>query len=801
MPVIFLLAVLMALAGREASAFTQTAIPPGIAVVQGRVLDGKDQRPIEFATVVIRTQPDSVLVQGAVTDTAGYFKLEKLSPGNYQIGISYLGYETYLSKSFVLLPDAPSFDIGNISLSISEQMLEEVVVRGERPLVEQQMGKIVVNVSTGAFKTATTATDVLARSPGLLVDRNGQITVRGMFSPRIMLEGKYISAEEVKTIPAGDIDRVEIITNPSAQYEGDSQAVVNIILKKDKTLGWKANLFAEYAQNRYMRHEEGGQFSYKTKRALFYGRYEYFNYNFFKNTQVSRTISQEDQADVFEQYAREKSLARGHFYRAGADFAPAKNHEMGVMLRGFSYLSDARIGTATTVNETAYVFNQSSSPVTRNNVALNLNYKINLNNSRSLVANLDYARFGNQQSQRFASSDADADVLESEVPLNFSNRSRNQINLRSVKADYTHPLSNGARIELGAKGTWSASRNDWLLLTDLLEESPQVPATDLFMYSEGVASGYGTFSHALGKVQFQVGLRAEYTRTRNESVTLDNVWLRKYWNFLPSLNLQRPLGDNSTLSGGYTRRLRRPVYQDLNPFRFYLDTYSYFEGNPYLRPSITDQLEAAYQRGDFRTSVFYRYEKDLVKQLLEQEGDSRVIAYRVQNVDYLNSTGIDVSYSYRFTDWWKTQSYVVVKYDQFRTQVMGADFAARMVNYSLRATNAFVLPAAINAELTFLYNSRTQEAIYRVSPYYVFSAGLQRSFLKDRADVKVNFSDIFFTQKMQFATTLPQFDTRITQRTSSREVSVRLTYRMGISTFTHRSRSAGTAEEESRVKQ
>jgi outer membrane receptor protein involved in Fe transport len=800
-PMIFLLTAWVVLARAEVAPLSGLALSPGSIKVLGRVLDGKDQRPIEFATVVIRTEPDSALVQGAVTDSAGYFRLEKLPPGSYQISISYLGYQPYLSKSFTLLQDSPQLDVGNIRLVLSEQMLAEVVVHGERPLVEHQMGKLVVNVSTGAFKTATTAVDVLARSPGLLVDRDGQITVRGMYSPRMMLEGKPISAGELKTIPAGDIDRLEIITNPSAQYEGDSQAVVNIILKKDTTLGWKANLFAEYAQNVYMRHEEGGQLSYKTKRALFYGRYEYFKYNFFRNTETIRKIGEEDQADQFEQLSREKTTAGGHFYRAGADYYPRKNHELGVMFRGSSYVTGALNTVTTTVNDAASIFSLSNSPATRDNAALNLSYKINFSNSGSLVSYLDYFRFGSVQRQQFTALTDAADALEPEVPPRFSNRSQSLLNVASFKSDYVHPLKNGARIELGVKGTWSGSDNYWQLMTDTDGAGPQaLPSADTFKYHEQVTAGYGVFGHTLGKLQFQAGLRAEHTRTRNESVTLDNVWLRRYWTLLPSLNLQSALGNNSSISGGYTRRLRRPLYQDLNPFRFFLDSYSYFEGNPFLKPSITDQVEAAYHRGDFHISMFYRHEKNLVKQLSEQEGDSRVVAYKVRNVDYLNTTGVDVNYTHKITDWWKVQSYLVVKYDQFRTRVMGADFASQMVSYVFRATSGFVLPAAINAECNFFYNSRGLESIYDVAPYYAFGAGLQRSFFKDRADVKVNYSDIFYTQKQQFTTSLPGFYTRFTQRNSSRELTVRLTYRLGRSTFNHRSRSAGTADEESRVK-
>jgi hypothetical protein len=187
-------------------------------MVEGRILDGRNSSPIAFATVMLLNAFDSTLAKGAISDTSGVFKIEKISSGNYRIKISYIGYQNFDGTNFTLNTENPYKLFGNISLNITDQILNEVVVQGEKPPVERKVGKVIVNPSNSVFKTSNTALDVLSRSPGLIVNGQGGITMQGNTTPVVTIDGKTVplTTEEIKNIPAGDIDEIEIISNPSS---------------------------------------------------------------------------------------------------------------------------------------------------------------------------------------------------------------------------------------------------------------------------------------------------------------------------------------------------------------------------------------------------------------------------------------------------------------------------------------------------------------------------------------------------------------------------------------------------------
>ena len=780
--------------------------------LKGTVLDG-NQKSVDYATVAVLSATDSSLVKGSLTDTTGRFEIGSLNPGTYQLRVTAMGFSSFTSQSITLTSDRPVVDLGVIRLMVESRTLGEVTIKGERAVVERSMGKLVLNVTNSFFKTATNALDVLKRAPGLIVNQEGAISIKGQYAPVVYIDGKQqpLTADELRGLAASDIEQVEVISSASAQFDGETRAVINIKLKRDKTLGWKGNLYGGYTQNhRYNGGELGGSATYKTRQWAYYGRAGYGLYNNYLEGLGRRVVRGEAVRTEFNNDQLYKWTSKPLTYQFSADFTPKPAHQLGLMVKGNYTPSVDRLLNLNTQTDysPASVNTQLLQTLNVNqsqnqSVALDLNYKGKLNERGDELAVFgDYAHYTTQKSQDFRNDYLSPEGITLRQPMVMTGQFSSTISIRSFRADYSHPFGKVGKLELGAKRTWTTSDND--LRYDTLAAGGFVfdpSRSNRFLYDETITAGYAQLSREWEKTQVQMGLRVENTRSVGNSLTLNDVVNRSYFRWLPSVKVQQKLTENDVLSAGFSRKMRRPAFWELNPFTLYVDPYMYTEGNPFLLPVTHNTADLTYTHRDITFSLNYTLDKDVFVQLPIQDDQTKIVRYTRVNLDTQQKAWFDVSATHTLTTWWKMQHYGQVQYSQTQSAYpTGGLINTNAWSFYMDGRHTFTLPKGYNLDLNYTYSSPGVSYMYKVGSSGTLSLGLQKAVLNGRGSLQINASDLLNTYRELFYGQFENLDVWTLQKRNSRQLTIRFTYTLGRSTFNRSNRSSGSAEEEGRAR-
>ncbi|QHV94563.1 TonB-dependent receptor [Spirosoma endbachense] len=780
--------------------------------LKGRVTDG-NQKPVEYATALVLSAADSSMVKGGLTDTTGRFAINSLPLGAYRLRITALGFASFTSQFIMVSSHESVMDVGSIRLTAESKNLGEIIVKGERPVVEQSMGKLVLNVTNSFFKTATNALDVLRRAPGLLVNQDGAISVKGQYTPVVYIDGKQLplTADELRGLAASDIDQVEVITNASAQFDGETRAVINIKLKRDKALGWKGSLYSGYRQNqRYTGGEVGGSATYKTKQWAYYGRVGYSLSNDYLLGLGRRVVQSSTGRTEFNNDQLYKWTSKPLTYQFSADLTANASHQFGVLVKGNATASTDQL---TNLNQQTDYANERVNTVllqtlnvnqSRNqSVAIDLNYKGKLNErGDELTVFLDYASYNTQKGQDFRNDYRSFEGIAQRSPMVMRGQFPSTIRIRSFRADYSHPFGKMGKFEAGTKLTWTTTDSDLRYDTLAAEGFVFDPSrSNHFLYDEKITAAYAQLSQEWGNTQLQAGLRVENTRSVGNSLTLNNSVDRSYFRWLPSVKVQQKLSETDMVSAGFSRKMRRPAFWELNPFTLYVDPYMYTEGNPFLLPVTNNTLDLTYTHRDVTFSLNYTLDKDVFVQLPIQDDQTKIVRYTRVNLDTQRRAWFDVAVTHALTKWWKTQHYAQLQYAQTQSAYpTGGLINTQAWSYYLDGRHTFTLGKGYNLDLSYYYSSPSASYIYTVASNGTLSLGLQKSVLKGRGNLQINANDLLNTYRELFYGQFANLDVWTLQKRNSRQLTLRFTYTFGRSTFNRNNRNSGSAEEEGRAR-
>lgn len=782
------------------------------STVNGIVHDGKG-KPVEFASVVLTLSTDSTQTKGMLTDTLGGFDLTGLRPGIYRLHISSVGFSSYDNPA-IQLTDSTT-QLGEIMLLDDAKLLQDVVVRGERPAVERSLGKLTLNVSNSFFKTAASAFEVLKRAPGLRIDPQGGITIKGSVTPIVYIDGKQLplTAEELKNLPSEDIEQVEIMSNASAQYDGETRAVINIKLKRDKTLGLKGSSYMGVSVNRnYGGYELGGSATYKTKKFTYYGRAGYYEGNDFLREVGQRIVQTTSERSVFSSDAFTHWKNRPLSYQATIDYSITKNHLVGIMARGLTNSQNDLTDNTTRI--TTYPTGAATPPQidlpteTRTttlptNLAVDLTYRGTLNSKGDqLSVNLDYAHYQTAKTQTLRTHYTGDLIASISFPSVLLGQFPSTISIQSLKADYTNVVDKTLKIDLGAKLSQTKSDNeliyDTLSVAGGLVRDPR--RSNHFLYNEHIIAAYALVEKKLRKTSVEAALRVENTVAEVNSLTLDNVVKRNFIRWLPSLQVQHKFDEEHSLSFSYARKLRRPTFYELNPFQFYSSPFEYSEGNPFLLPATRSSTELAYTLKEITLTATYRVDRNLVAQMPIQNDITKVIRYTRTNLDKSQLVAFDVTAPLTIRKWWKTQHSVIAYYTRTTSVFDGGSFDNRAWSFILNGQHVFSLPHGYTLEWAYDYSAPSASQFYRSIAYGTVSFSLQKNVLKGAGSIQANFADAFNLYREKFYGIFQDVNVSTTQTRNIQQASVRFTYNFGRSTFSGRSRVSGSSDEENRAR-
>lgn len=800
--------------------------------ISGQITDNKG-KIVEFATITLLQAKDSSLVKGALADVNGSFEFEKVNYGNYIINISQLGYKKYYTSKFTLSSENQNIKLSNLILSEESKELGEVQVTAKKPFIEQQIDKTVVNVENSVVSAGSTAIEILEKSPGVTVDKDGNISLKGKQNVMVMLDGKptYMSASDLanmlRNMQSTQLDKIEIMTNPPAKYDAAGNAgVINIRLKKNQNIGLNgsANIGLGYGPYKSLPKESAGlNLNYRNEKVNVFGNFSANDRQSFQIQQINRKFFENGKViSGFNQVGNNERRNNSFAYKVGADYFLDKKNTIGFLFNGMNGNWNEDTNNETLIkNATSQLDTTSRTLGTiRNgwgNYSTNVNFKHVIDSTgKEITADLDFARYDANNSMKYRTSKYDnQNILR--TTRNEDGKANSKINIYSFKTDLVYPINKTSKFEAGLKSSYVTSNNDMrfdFLIGDLYTPVLDPTRTRDFIYKENINAGYINYSKEFKKVSMQLGLRVE--NTNGQGTLLGKELLnRHYTNLFPSVFFRQKLSKDHQLGYSFSRRIDRPSYEDLNPFLFFLDPYTYSKGNELLQPQFTNAFEVSHTFKDaITTTVNFSRTNGVMTDILEQNNALKTTNQTKINIGYVENMGIAFSVPVPITKWWFSNTYfnlynnhyvgdipkTVIASDGTSSTIL-QPLDARATSYQANMTHQFTLPKKFSLELSGWYMSPFIEGQMSGRPMGAMSFGIQKKLMNDKATVKLNVNDVFWSNRFNGSFIFNDIDVQVVNKWESRVIRLNFSYRFGNSKVAAaRQRRTGLEDEKSRVK-
>jgi hypothetical protein len=800
---------------------TSAAARPGS--ISGKVLD-KDGKALSFANVILLRYPDSSLVKTELSDEKGEYLLTPVADGAYIVKVTLIGHSAFISSELTVTSN--NLSIPDITLQPDGHELNEVSVRAQKPFIEVHSDKLVVNVENSIVNAGGSVLDILSHSPGVTVDQNDNISLKGKQGVNVMINGKIqpMSGQDLanvlKSMPSNSVESIELISNPSAKYDAAGTAgIINIKMKKDNKAGLNGSVNATYAQGVYGKANAGFNMNYRNKKLNFFANYNHsrregFNHltldrNFYTNNTFAGAYDQDNH------YLYHINTDLGGF---GMDYNVSSKTIVGFAVSGesthfrrdgynYSNIIDSGLIDTVKMHPASHFTTSNSSPNHWSNYTANINLRHTFDSSGKLLAiDADYANYPNIGHQDYTTTYyqnlADGTSVRSADPQAILHGDQEGITqIRSFKADYTNPLANNAKLEAGIKASLVTADND-LRFSNFIGNAyvPDVTRTNHFIYRENINAAYINFSKDWPKWSTQLGLRGEQTIADGHEQTIDSSFSRNYIQPFPSLAVQRHINKDNDLGITLSRRIERPNYEQLNPFKYYLDPTTYKSGYPYLNPALSWSAELSYVfRQKFITNINYTYTSSPITEVIQPSPtETKVTIQTTKNLTGMAYYGINGAYQFRFYKWWNNTTNINVYYARYTGDIAGSSLNAGKATFDVNSTNSFILPANWSAELSGFYQAPQVYGYMNLKPTWMLNIGIQKNLFEKRATVRLNATDIFWRGYPRATSIYNNYVESFVAKRDTRQVSASFTWRFGKRSLPPSMRHSGGAEDEKR---
>lgn len=767
---------------------------PAKAVIKGQVFDSETEMPLEFATVTVFNQKDSSLATGGITDEKGMFFLE-VKPGAYWVSIEFIAYKPKVFSNIVLTKDQPMADLGKILMEPDAETLTEVEVVAEKSQMMLSLDKRVFNVGKDLSNAGGSAEDILDNVPSVTVDIDGNVSLRGSGNVRILIDGKpsglvgISGTNGLKQLPANLIDRVEVITNPSAKYEAEGMAgIINIVLKKQnkKGLHGSFDLSAGLPKN----YGVTANLNYRKNRLNFFANYGIQDRRFDGGGNQYTEFYSNDTTTITIQDRDNDRGGLSHNFRFGADyyFNP-KN----ILTAAFSYRTGKDDNFAS-LNYYDYLFDLNTplgstyrtddEKEDDSNLEYNITYRKSFEEKgREFVFDVQYDDRKETERSNFLEQyyDENGVLLSGTELMQRSRNEEGQYQLR-LTADYTHPLGKEGKFETGLLASFREINNDYLV--EELNDQDWEVLTNLsnnFIYDEDIQAAYAILGNKSGKISYQAGLRMERSSVVTKLITTNEINDRSYVNFFPSAHIAYELADQNSFQVSYSRRVRRPRFWDLNPFFTFSDSRNQWSGNPNLDPEFTDSYEIGHlkywEKGSLSSSVYYRHTTDVIERITTFDNEG--ISYtRPENLSTRNDYGFEFNWSYDPLKNLRLNG----NFNFFRSITEGTfedqDFNADTYSWFTRFTSKLTLWKELDVQTTFNYRAPRETTQGKYKAMYHLDLGMSKDFLKKKGTLTLSVRDMFNTRKRRYITEGDNFYTEGDFQWRGRMVRLSFNYRI-----------------------
>lgn len=787
------------------------------ALIRGQLQDA-DGAPVEFANVALYSAADSSLAKVEISNEAGKFSLQGVQPGKYYLLATYVGLSD-LTKPDIAVEKGQQLDLGVLSFVPVALDLEEATVTASRVMVEIKPDRTVFNVDGTINSAGSDAISLLRKAPAVTVDNNDNINVLGRSGVLLYVDGKRLPltgqdlSNYLQNLPAEQIDRIEIITNPGARYEAEGNAgIIDIRLKKDKNLGMNGSVNGTYSQGRYDRSNMNVSGNYRDRFFNTFatiGGMDGSNYSNIVFRSFQNGIQLDERNDMRNKW-------QNYNYRFGTDFFLGDFHTVGFLMtanrmEGSRWLAN-RIGISdqeTPAQLDSVLVALTTAEDQRRQNTYNLNYRFDNKKGRTVNIDLDYGRYDND-SERFQPNrylDANEEEVLTEVINSFDTPT--DIDIYTFKVDYEEQLW-GGKLSLGSKLSRVVSDNTFLFY-DVLNAAPELNnrRSNRFEYEENVYAGYFNYTRSLGEQwNFSAGLRAEQTDAMGDlqaflpELQEPPVDLN-YLSWFPSAGVTWQVAKNHSLALNYGRRINRPDYNVLNPFNNQLSQLSYEKGNPFLSPEIVNNLELGYTLAyRYNFKIGYSRTTDQITRLIAPDDeDPRANFITWANLAEQTVFSFNASAPVQIAEKWNAYFNVSASHlDNQADYGEGAIVDVQAFTYSIFQQHTIDLPAGFKGEVSGYYSGPgVWGGVFRYESNWSLNLGLQRKFLQDRLNVRLSADDLFYETGWDGYSEFNGLVSTGRGRWDSRRVSLSLGYQFGNENVKIRNRKTGLEDEAGRV--
>ncbi|MEO6252010.1 MAG: TonB-dependent receptor [Ferruginibacter sp.] len=734
----------------------------GKTSISGTIVDKTSQKPIEFVTVVLLNKKDSATIKGTISNKKGKFSIEEIAPGNYLVRYSYIGYNSAKAQELKISGEQQNISLGIVELNSDVKKLNEVVVSSSKATLNTSIDRKVYNVDQDIMSRSGAASDILKNIPSVEVDIDGQVSLRGSTDVLILINGKIsplmgkTRAEVLQSLPANSIERIEVITNPSARFRPDgTSGIINIVLKKNIKLGWNG-IVTVNAGNKD-RYNGNLSLNYNPGKINLFGSYSLRQDNRIRTNKIDRIYF--DTLGKPNSYYNESNASKlrpaTHFATLGLDYTFNQRNTFGISADYYN----RKLTKHDIVNKYAYNdqnilienynrFRYDPEFEIQTNVTaffehkfLKEDHELNMEFNNSISKEAEDNKYWNVYYLPLRVTELDNTLIKQQDHDN------------QLTIDYTYPINESSKLEAGYDG--SINKKDLDFYGEYYDTVQHVfvkdaVKTNLFVYKESIQAVYVTWQKSFEAFGFSAGIRAEQVNLKGNLVTIDSLIQNNYFKLYPTLHLSYEIDDDNELQLNYSRRINRPDADELNPFPEYRDPRNLNAGNPKLLPEIINSVEFGYKwknkNYSFVPSIYYRYRTNGFTEVIKPINDS-VLLTTSENLVNDQSAGLELIFSAKAAKVFSANLSANVFYSQIDASNLGYSKSRSIFSFSANMNSSFTVTKNSMLQLSTNYRSARLTAQGKSYPRFVANIGMRQDMLKKKLALTFTVSDILASGK------------------------------------------------------
>ncbi len=773
---------------------------PAEGILSGIVKDKTTGQGIEYASVALYKMKDSSLVNGTISNQKGEFRFEKLPYGMYKVHVKFLGFEATDIPRVLVSPKTPDVNLGEIILQPASKLLDDVNVTAKKEMMTYNLDKKVFTVDQNIAAQGGTLADVMQNIPSVNVDIDGNVSLRGSENVSILIDGKPSQIGSVDEIPASLVESVEIVTNPSAKYDPDGvSGIINIVMKKKKEPGYNAML----QLNAGTGDKYNGSLNFN---------YRYNRLNLYINS-------------AFRQFAMKgasltdrESVIRDTLSYLSQDGSFRRKGQFGNITPGFDYsvTDKTRISGSATFGLRGFATNENTNYQNKNYLSEKILETQRYSDIQMSSHNMEYSlgfkhSFEEKKHELsadiFYSSDEGENTNDLSTDLLFPiyhnsdqlQKTKNLMNsdVLTLQTDYLRPIGNGGRLETGLKATWRQTDYDYSFSNfDSIVQQWVADAnyTNHFVYATAVYAGYAMYAGFSGAFSYQAGLRLEQAYTHGNQKTSDMQFDKPYFSLFPTLSLKYDISETQALQANYSRRVNRPGFMHVNPFKNFSDPYNISAGNPRLDPEYANTAELSHQARfgmtNLTTTLFIRQTDNMITRITTMD-TTGIALTTFQNINKNRNMGAEIVVMQPLARWWK----ITGNFSYFKAQLSGSGISAKSLesnSWTARLVSNMNLPYGIDFQIMANYRSPVVStgagggpgrmfemgSIGKTKETYSVDLGMKKEIVKGKASLTLRVSDVFKTSKYRNTSWGDNFTLNTTRTRESRIVFIGFSYKI-----------------------